>query len=326
SGSAEAVTAGALFLFLNSFLLLRLGVHRGLEKPLLPQFLEAVLRPLLVLGLFFLAIEFKGKTSASGALWSFVAVALLLQLPLLLTGSAVRHAGNDAPAAAGGVPREWLRAGVAMSLGSGALIMMYSADVIMLNWFRGAEEAGVYSVISRLSILVIFGMNCAQIVVGPALSRAFASGDTARLRHLASLAAVMSAGVGLAVGGVLTIFGQYAVGMFGPDYLTGLTALTILVVGQLLNTATGITGTFMNMVGEPTRLLRFVILGLVLNLALNLVLIPRYGAQGAAVSAVAGHLFWNVLALIHIRRAFDVDVSLIAGLRDTSRWLARRAG
>jgi O-antigen/teichoic acid export membrane protein len=51
---------------------------------------------------------------------------------------------------------------------------------------------------------------------------------------------------------------------------------------------------------------------LVLSIALNLLLIPRFGAEGAAVASSSATVAWNLLMLVYVRRTMGIDASALA--------------
>ena len=83
--------------------------------------------------------------------------------------------------------------------------------------------------------------------------------------------------------------------LFGASFSSGETALRILALGQIVNIATGFPGMILIMVGESGRVTRSVAIGAIVNLALSLVLIPRFGASGAAAATAASIAITNIL-------------------------------
>ena len=58
----------------------------------------------------------------------------------------------------------------------------------------------------------------------------------------------------------------------------------------------------MNMTGKQNKLQRILLLGLLINLVLNIIYIPKYGMVGAASSTVASMVIWKILATVVIYR------------------------
>jgi len=89
----------------------------------------------------------------------------------------------------------------------------------------------------------------------------------------------------LPIGGVLLLFGGQALQVvFGQPYRSAYPALAILCGGQLFHAATGAPGLFLNMTGHEGDTAIAVAVTAVLNVLLNLLLIPQFGIAGAATA------------------------------------------
>jgi O-antigen/teichoic acid export membrane protein len=179
--------------------------------------------------------------------------------------------------------------------------------------------AGFYSVASRVAIVVLFVMNGAQMVVAPLLAAAAGSGQAGELRQivrtlngLSLLAAIPAALILIAAAGPI-------LGLFGVEFREAAPALRLLAVAQLLNVLTGPTGMVLSMTGHERSLVRLLLAGLVLNVVLNVVWIPVYGAAGAALASLLSHLAWNLMAVVVVRARLGLDITPFDLLRRASR-------
>jgi O-antigen/teichoic acid export membrane protein len=142
-----------------------------------------------------------------------------------------------------------------------------------------------------------------------------------------------TAAVGLLVGAVLIVAGPWLLGLFGPEFVAGYPALVVLVVGQVVNAATGSVGVVLGMTGHAGRL--FVNAGLtaVLTVVLNILLIPQLGIVGSALATSISLATVNVVRTIQVRQvlgywAYDPHelAFWVHGLRAYSRRLMFRPG
>lgn len=312
----------AVFLVGTALFLRSAGILRGLNEPKLPQFAESLLRPLLVL-VAFLALVF-ALQSRPDALTALVAFAVAPWLLQLFTAFRVRArlralagSGTARPYRASRSDMlEWTRLGISLALGAAALALMYTVDIIMLGALADPESAALYGVASRLSLLMLFGMNAVQIVVSPPLSSAHARGELTVVRRLVNIAALFGFGISAAIAVLFLAAGGQLLAVFGAEFVGANSALRILVLGQLLNAATGITGTYMSMTCDPRILLAFITGGLAINIALNLWLIPLLGIEGAAIASIVSHASWNLCAFVYVWRSHRIDLSIFsAGLQ-----------
>jgi O-antigen/teichoic acid export membrane protein len=79
--------------------------------------------------------------------------------------------------------------------------------------------------------------------------------------------------------------------------------LIILAAGQLINVAFGSVGLFLTMTGYERDTLRGQVIALVVNALAAVILIPPYGAVGAALAVAIGLVTWNAaLAISFVQR------------------------
>ena len=62
------------------------------------------------------------------------------------------------------------------------------------------------------------------------------------------------------------------------------------------------------MTGKQKKLNNILISGLIVNVVLNLVLIPIYGIEGAAIATLISMVFWNSLIVAVIYRADRIKI------------------
>jgi O-antigen/teichoic acid export membrane protein len=115
----------------------------------------------------------------------------------------------------------------------------------------------------------------------------------------------------------LLVFPGELLRLFGGAFAIGAAVTTVLAVGQLVNAATGPCGTVLNMSGRVSVNMWDNVAALVLNLLLNLWLIPAYGIVGAAVAWAVSLAAVNVARVVQVRSligALPVTAGLLKGL------------
>jgi O-antigen/teichoic acid export membrane protein len=95
--------------------------------------------------------------------------------------------------------------------------------------------------------------------------------------------------------------------VFGPEFERGSTALSILLVGQVVNVAAGPVGVLLTMTGHEKRVAAAVGASACCNLLLNLLLIPRFGIEGAAVASAVSLILWNAAMLLWSLRRLRIN-------------------
>ncbi len=204
------------------------------------------------------------------------------------------------------VCRALLTASLPVALASMAWMAYSRIDMVMLSKMKGAEAVGLYGLAYRfielsgpLGFLFI-------ISVYPILSRYYRLGDGERLRRLLqeSLDFLSLLVIGLAT--AVIVFAEPIISFIASDeFLPAATSLRILSLAVVFIWVGGLTYHTLFAVGKQGALLWATLLGLVVNVGLNLVLIPRFSFDGAAAATVVTELVVFLLALIVLARHLD---------------------
>jgi O-antigen/teichoic acid export membrane protein len=247
-----------------------------------------------------------GVTAAGG-----VVAALLLALAGSAAAFPVRDPPRGAARAAYGTRR--LVAAGAPFLGLGVLhAVMANADVLMLSVLTDADSAGVYHLAARLTLSLGLGLAAVNAALAPRLARHAASGDDAALSRLAGWSArILALPTALALPLVAVHGGTVLSALFGGDIGAGREVLVALWLGQAVNMACGPVAVVLGLRGHEGVALWGVALGAGVNLVLNALLIPPFGAPGAAVATATSLAAWNLLLLRRLRRDLGLDTSLL---------------
>ena len=117
-----------------------------------------------------------------------------------------------------------------------------------------------------------------------------------RLRGLMKKATRLNVAVSVPILFCIIIFSTYLLSFFGSDYIIAKNALIILASSQLFNSISGPSAIFLNMTGRQKTLNIILIIALLINVALNVTLIPTLGMIGAALSTAISLVLWKIAA------------------------------
>jgi O-antigen/teichoic acid export membrane protein len=201
-----------------------------------------------------------------------------------LAGHGRGHAGREgAPAV-----RTVIAAAFPFCL-SGLLHFIYlQSDIVLVGWLVDSTAAGHYNVaFTGLSALYLLPSVTNQKYLLPKLHR-WASQDPHRLLeiHNVAIGAMLGSGV-LAMAGVLLFADGAVAALFGPQYAEGVLLLKVLAFAVPARYVSTFLGSLLTTRSHLARKVRLQVVTAVFNVVLNLLLIPKYGAVGAAVATVA---------------------------------------
>lgn len=179
--------------------------------------------------------------------------------------------------------------------------IIVSFDVVLLGLMVSSVEVGLYSAAYRIVFFVMAIMFAAHVAFFPEMARA--GSDASQLASVLSRALGLSlaAVIPFVVGGILIAPALMSL-IFGAAYTGGAVALQLLLGSVLI---IGVHGAARNifLVTQRTGLEASIMaVGVVANIVLNLILIPRMGIAGAAVATVASEAVILILTVIALAR------------------------
>jgi O-antigen/teichoic acid export membrane protein len=184
---------------------------------------------------------------------------------------------------------------------------------------RSTADAGIYAAASRYLTVAAMVAVAIRQVLAPKLSELLARRSTGRAAAVYQSTTAWLVAVNWPIYLVLLTFGPALLAVFGREFAGGQVVLVVLAATMLVATAVGPVDVVLLMGGGSAWNLVNTVLALGVNLALNLVLIPRYGLAGAAAASAAGTLLNNLLPLVQVWRSmglhpFGAGVAVAAGL------------
>ena len=185
------------------------------------------------------------------------------------------------------------------------VLNLYSyVDGVMLGYLRTDAETGLYAVAYRIYEGFTYGALALSAVLTPRLSALFVT-DRAQHRQLAVGGVVGASALGAAIAAVgFAVATPLLAFLFGAQYGAATPAFRILCVGLPVVFGIWILHAVAISVDRERLLLQTGLIGLAVNVGLNLYVIPHYGPRGAAFATVVGEVV-SMAALIAGLRSVD---------------------
>jgi O-antigen/teichoic acid export membrane protein len=189
--------------------------------------------------------------------------------------------------------------GIGLTVGlAGLLTLAYARiDQILVFQLAGSRDAGLYGADYRVLNSAAYLPGAVMTTLFPIISAALES-DRPRVRRMVQLAADYMTMASLPAFAFAAVAAEPILHvLFGSDFEGGAAALAILMAAFVVICFGYIAGNLVIVLRLQGLLIRYALIGLVLNVAVNLVLIPRYGFVAAAWVTLATELVVNGLAL-----------------------------
>ena len=200
-------------------------------------------------------------------------------------------------------PPVWMRFVTGLSVfvyGPFYLLLAYT-DILVLKQFVSPDEVAVYYAAAKTLAFVSFiGFSIAATTAHRCAAYQ-AAGDTQGLHDFLAKVIRFTFWPSLAVTLLLLAFGRPLLSLFGPGFGDGHHLMFIMAVGLVARAAIGPMERFLNMLGQQRACALVYASAFGINVALCLILIPHFGAVGAAV-AIATALIVETVSLALVAR------------------------
>ncbi len=190
------------------------------------------------------------------------------------------------------------------------LARFYSyADSMILSKIATLTDIGFYAIPYKITFAFQFIPLALVASLYPKFSEQFLS-DRTRLsqsflnsvRYLLIIVLPISVGVGVLSRDIILL-------LYTEMYLPSVLPLQILLGGLLFSFVSFPIGAFLNACDRQKTQTKIVAFVLIVNILLNLLLIPKLGIVGAAISASIGNFLLTVLGLREVRKIIQIEKS-----------------
>jgi len=298
----------ALVLPFYALFKLSVGGFRGYEKTKPQVVTDKVLLPgLQLLGIVAfvtLGYDTAGIAFAYAVAFGFVgvvSVAIVYRLgtvspPDILTGGSIEKY------------RELLTFSIPLAASGAINTIAKHSDLVILGIFRDSGPVGVYELAFRMSFFVVaFFSPAVGYLFQPLVSKFDADNEIEKMDQLFTVTTRWIVVATFPVFALMFLFPEQTLTFFfGGDYSQGALALSILVLGFMISRLPGLTSGFLTATGKTKTLMYISVGTAVVNIVLNIALIPAFGILGAAIATASARLFNNITQSIVIVREFGM--------------------
>ena len=302
----------ALGIVVHGLILGLAAVLQSLQQVVKSQVIETLLRQ----GLFLLALGLVFVWGASPSASDIFRLSVMLSIPVLgvmvwVTSRAVRAITWTGTQVTDAVSRRiWMVSALPLLVMLFASQMQTNLDVLLIGALADADDVGRYRTASRGADLMFIATGIAIQVLGPMLAHTLAQGNRDEGQALITQSTVIATLLGGVIFVAMCVGARFYLGLFGPDFVSGAPILRILVSAQMIGILCGPVTVILVTLGHE-RLVLLVSVGvLVLNLCLNLILIPVYGPIGAAWATFIAVITLQAVLMVFVIKRSGFDPTL----------------
>lgn len=239
-----------------------------------------------------------------------------------------RGFGTEPPEA--GEVKDLLRYGTPRAPAALFSQLLFWTDLFVLARFADSVETGIYAAAARAAQVILLFIISVSLMFSPFVADLHARGERDKLDRLFKQLTRWTMAATLPLFVLLAVTPGSALRLFGSEFGQGRTALLILLLGQLVNVATGTVGFVLIMVGRTGWDLVVYAASIAFDIGAAVLLIGGAGL-GMEGAAIAGALtmalskvarLWMVWRFVHVqpfdrqyaRLALPTVAALAAGL------------
>lgn len=186
---------------------------------------------------------------------------------------------------------------------------------VSLGVYWPAATVGQYRVAWQFVALAGLVQTALDTMIGPRIAAAARVGAFDEVASVARKSVVLVLLMAAPLFAALMIFPERLLALFGPEFVGGALVLQILAAGQLFRLASGPLGSILVMSGNQRWVLVYAGVSVVLCLTFVAVLVPVYGAVGAAIATGATVVLRNIVAGIILQ--YVVGISLFRSRKES---------
>ncbi|ASJ15375.1 flippase [Thermococcus radiotolerans] len=192
--------------------------------------------------------------------------------------------------------KELVKFSIPLMLTGIAGFVMTWTDTLMLGYYLGSDVVGLYNGAAPIAKLLPIFLNSAGLIFPPLATVLYTHGKINELNRVYQILTKWIFLGTFPLFALIFLFPAATINLFfGAKYISAAPALQILALGFMFHTLLGLNGWSLIVIRESNFIMYSTLISAGINVALNILLIPHYGIEGAAVATTASYFAMNVL-------------------------------
>jgi O-antigen/teichoic acid export membrane protein len=188
-------------------------------------------------------------------------------------------------------------------------------DQLLLSILGNGTDVGIFNVCIKYSMVASLSLQAVNTISAPKFSEYFFKNDYVGLARNVQKTTKMIFWTTVPIVTIYFIFPKFLLGIFGSSFTPGVWAFIILTVGALVNVITGSVGVLLQMTGHQKTVQNILLVTIVIQVILNVILIPPYGVTGAAIASTICLIIPNLGMAFYVKKYFKFNSIYLFGFR-----------
>lgn len=181
------------------------------------------------------------------------------------------------------------------------LTLMHWMDILMLGAFTNASTVGLYHPAARTAGLLQALLTSFLSIYSPMIAQFHAESDQKNMSGSYKLVSRWLLTFSIPVALIFLVYPQKVMLLFGAEYLPSANVLIVLTAATFIHAILGAAQSTLSMTGHTRLVLWNAIVAFVINIILNIILIPNYGMIGAAWATLISLFVISLLRVLEVR-------------------------
>lgn len=199
------------------------------------------------------------------------------------------------------IGKELIRFSVLLMFTGILWFFMSWTDTLMLGYYKTSEFVGLYNAASSLARLIPIFLTSAGVIYTPIVSQLYAQEKIKEMGRVYQLLTKWVFLLTLPIFAVMFLFPEAIIGFFfGSKYVPASSALQILALGFMFHTILGLNGESLITIKDSKFVFFSNGISAISNVLLNILFVPVYGIDGAAIATAVSYFISNALKSLRL--------------------------
>jgi O-antigen/teichoic acid export membrane protein len=270
---------------------------RGLKKLQISELIRSVLRPLLIT--LVLLTQWNNKIENVEIIYLFAITAIinssfssfviwkeLRKIPKITKNIFVK--------------KEFIDTSFSMLLISLSAALLVALPILFLDYFTDEKTVGIFSVAFKIASLISLILTVINTMAAPKFAELFWNDKKVELQKLINQSSKIMFWISLVISITIILFSKQILQTFGDEYKNSAVILTIIVIGQFINSTSGSVGIFMNMSGNQKYSRNIMLVTLFMVTIAYFIFCPKYGILSVAIINTIGISIINISSALFV--------------------------
>ena len=176
------------------------------------------------------------------------------------------------------------------------------ADILIVGFFVASDDVGIYGVSTRAILLAATAITPLTAAMAPQVADAWRRGDISGLSGIIRTLTGWTWRISLPLVAIVALYPAEILRIFGDEFVAGRLVVLILVPGVLAEAFGAPASVLLNQTRRTRLNMVLSVAALVFNVLANVILVPRFGIEGAAVAWTLTLVPFGIIRLVVVRK------------------------